>query len=148
MPATDRMPTAAKLVSAILLAVVAWLACDAIRPLLPEQTRFGWFNHVGAGIGLIVGWRVIGIRVQGTFFEAISAGLTGAAALVFWNLLVQSFNEMLANALARRYSGPFEGLVGVFYIAIDYLQYLADPTVLAIIIGGSVLTAVVANRFA
>ncbi len=148
MPLTDSMPTAAKLVSAILLAAVAWFACDAIRPLLPEQTQFGWFNYLGAGIGLIVGWRVIGRRVQGGMFEALSGGLTGAAALVFWNLLAQSFNQMLANALSRKYSGPLEGLVGVFYIAVDYTQYLADLRVLAIIIGGSVLTALVANRFA
>lgn len=148
MPLSDTMPTAAKLVAAIMLAGVAWFASDAIRPLLPEQTQFGWFNEVSAGIGLIVGWRVIGTRVQGGFLEAFSGGLTGAVALVFWNLFAQSLNQMLANALDRKYDGPFEGLVGIFYIAVDYAQYLADPTVLGIIFGGGIVTGIVANRFA
>lgn len=148
MPLTDRMPTAAKAVSAVLLAVVSWFAADAVRPLLPEQTQFGWFNEVAVLIGLLVGWRVMGNRVQGGFVEAFSAGLTGAAALVFWNLFVQSFNEMLGNALDRKYDGPFEGLIAVFYIAVDYAQYLLDPTVAGIIVIGSSLSALVANRFA
>jgi hypothetical protein len=142
------MPTAAKAVSAVLLAVVAWLAADAVRPLLPEQTQFGKFNEVAALIGLLVGWRVLGNRVQGGFIEAFSGGLTGAAALVFWNLFVQSFNEMLGNALDRKYDGPFEGLIDVFYIGVDYAQYLLNPTVAGVILGGSIITALVANRFA
>lgn len=148
MPLSETMPTAAKLVSAILLAGVAWAACEAIRPLMPEQTQFGWFNYVGAGIGLVVGWRVIGSRVRGGILQAVSAGLTGSAALVFWNLLAQSTNEMLAQALERRYDGPFEGLVAVFDIAVDYGQYLMDTTVLVILIGGGLVTALVANRVA
>lgn len=148
MPLTDKMPTAAKAVSAVLLAMVGWFGANAIVPLLPEQTQIGLFKEVAALIGILVGWRVVGRRVQGGFFEAISGGLTGAAALVFWNLFAQSMNEMLGNALDRQYGGPFEGLIDVFYIAIDYSQYLVDSTVLGIIIGGSALTGIVANRFA
>jgi hypothetical protein len=142
------MPTAAKLVSALLLAVVGWFAADAVRPLMPEQTQFGRFNEVAALIGVLVGWRVVGNRVQGGITEAFSGGLTGAAALVFWNLFVQSFNTMLGNALDRKYDGPFEGIIAVFYIAMDYAQYLTDTTVLSIIIVGGVVTGIIANRFA
>jgi len=148
MPLTDDMPTSAKVVSAIGLAIVGWFASEAIRPLLPEQTQFGWFNQVNVVLGLLCGWRVTGKRVQGGFVEAFSGGLTGAAALTFWALFVQSFNLMLADALARRLDGPFEGLIAVFYNAIDYGQYLLNGTVAGIIIGGGILTGVVANRFA
>ena len=83
MPLTDRMPTAAKLFAALGLAAVGWFASEAIRPLMPPHTQFGWFNQVNVVLGLICGWRVTGRRVGGTFSEAISAGLTGVIALVF-----------------------------------------------------------------
>lgn len=148
MPITDHMPTAAKAIAAVMFAVVGWFGADAIRPLMPEQTQFGRFNEVAALIGLIVGLRVVGNRVQGGLIEAFSGGLTGAVALVFWNLFAQGLYKMLENALDRKYDGPVEGLIAVFHIAIDYMQYLADPTVLGIILGGGILTGLVANRFA
>lgn len=148
MPLTDRMPTAAKAISALMLAAVAWFAADAIRPLLPEQTQFGRFNEVAALIGLLVGWRVLGNRVQGGVIAAFSGGLTGAAALVFWNLFAQSLYKMLENSLDRKYDGPLEGVIAIFSIALEYAQYLVDPTVLGIIVGGAVVTGLVANRFA
>ncbi len=92
MPLTDNMPTSAKMVAAIGLAIVGWFASEAIRPHLPEQTQFGWFNQVNVGLGLICGWKVTGKRVQGGLAEALSGGLTGAAALTFWALFAQSFN--------------------------------------------------------
>ena len=148
MPLTDKMPTAAKLVAAIGLAIVGWFASEAVRPLMPEQTNFGWFNQVNVLLGVLVGWRVVGNRVAGGLTEAISGGFTGAVALTFWAVFVQSFNTMLGDALDRKYDGPFEGLIGVFYIAIDYAQYLANTTVLGIILIGGLIVGLVANRFA
>ena len=147
MPLTDNMPTAAKMVAAVGLAAVGWFTSDAIRPLLPEHTDFGRFNEVNLIIGFICGWRVTGKRVQGGLTEAFSGGLTGAAALVFWGLFAQSFNTMLANALDRKYDGPFEGLVGIFYIGVEYAQYLLNAQVIGIIVIGGILTGLVANRF-
>ncbi|WP_371224131.1 TrgA family protein [Roseovarius sp. 2305UL8-3] len=141
------MPTSAKMVAAVGLAIVGWFGSEAIRPLLPEQTQFGWFNQVNVALGLICGWRVTGKRVQGGLTEALSGGLTGAAALTFWGLFAQSFNLMLADALAGRHGGPFEGLIAVFYNAVDYGQYLLDAKVIGIIVGGGILTGLIANRF-
>ena len=49
------MPTAARLVAAILLAILGWVLSDIVRPLMPEGTSFGWFNYVNSFIGLCVG---------------------------------------------------------------------------------------------
>lgn len=145
MPLTDRMPTAAKLVGAFGLALVGWFASEAIRPLMPPQTNFGKFNEVNVVLGLLCGWIVVGKRVSGSTAEGISAGLTGAAALVFWGLFVQSFNLMLDNALNRKYEGPFEGLVAIFNIGVDFAQYLANSTVIGIIVIGGIVTGLAAN---
>lgn len=148
MPLTDSMPTAAKFFAAIGLGIVGWVGSDAIRPLLPEQTDFGWFNFVNLGLGILIGWRVVGRRVGGTFSEAISAGLTGAAALVFWGLFAQSFNLMLKKALEKRYDGPFEGVLDIFKIGTEYGVYLLDGTVIGIIAGGGILVGIFADWIA
>ena len=99
MPITDNMPTIARLVSAIGLGAVSWFGSEIFRPLMPPQTAFGWFNEVNVALGLWSGWSVIGTRLRRGYSQAINAGLTGIAVLVFWALFLQSFNLMLDNAL-------------------------------------------------
>ena len=148
MPLSDNMPTAAKLIGAIGLAAVGWFASEAIRPLMPPHTDFGWFNQVNVALGLICGWRVLGKRVGGGFSEAISAGLTGAAALVFWGVFVQAFNQMLDFALEKKYDGPFEGIIGVFNLMLEFGANLLDAKVIGIIVIGGLLTGILADRVA
>lgn len=148
MSAYERMPTAAKLFAAVGMAAVGWYGSEAIRPLLPDHTNFGWFNQVNVVLGIICGWRVVGRRVGGTFSEAVSAGLTGSVALVFWGLFAQSFNLMLKDALDKKYKGPFDGIMGIFNNAMDYGQYLVDGTVIGIILVGGILTGVFADWIA
>lgn len=148
MPLTDRMPTAAKLVTALGLAAVGWLASEAVRPLLPEQTQFGWFNEVNVALGLVCGWVVTGSRMGHGISNAIGAGLTGGGALVFWGLLGQSVYRMLENSLARKYDGPMEGIVAVFEIGVDFGRYLADARVLGIVVIGGIVTGLAGEALA
>jgi len=145
MPLTDKMPTAAKFFAALGLAAVGWIASEAIRPLLPPHTDFGWFNQVNVVLGVICGWRVTGRRVGGTFSEAISAGLTGVISLVFWGLFVQSFNLMLDEALEKKFKGPFEGIMGIFDNAMEFGVFLIDGKVIGIILIGGILTGLFAD---
>ena len=145
MPLTDRMPTAAKMAAAFCLAAVAWHASELIRPLMPDGTDFGYFNYVNVGLGLLCGWFVIGTRVGRTYTESFSAGLTGMAALVFWGLFLQSFNEMLKLALQNRYTGPVEGLIAIFEIGIDFGSHLLDAKLIATLVIGGIVAGVVAE---
>ena len=139
MPTTDHMPTASKGFAALGLAIIAWYGSEMFRPLMPDGTDFGWFNEVNVALGLLAGWFVIGSRLGRGLSDGISAGLTGVAALVFWVLLFQSFNEMLRLALERRYQGPVEGLVAVFEIAVDYGSRLAHVPLAILLIGGGIV---------
>lgn len=140
MPLTDHMPTTGKAVAAIGLAAIAWYASEMIRPLMPEGTDFGWFNEFNVFLGLLVGWVVIGTRLNRGYLDGISAGLTGVVALIFWALFFQSLNEMLRLALESRYSGPVQGLVAVFEIAVDYgTQILHGPLAILLFGGGAAL---------
>lgn len=145
MPLTDRMPTAAKLVAALLLAGLAWIGSEMYRPLMPPDTNFGWFNEVNLVLGLLCGWFVLGSRAGHGYPESIGAGLTGLGALLFWALFVQSFNEMLKRALEKRYDGPVEGLVSIFEIGIDFGQYLLDGPLIGVLVGGSIVIGLIAE---
>jgi hypothetical protein len=139
MPYTDRMPTAGKFVTALGLAALGWIASEMIRDLMPPHTDFGTFNYVNAVLGLLCGWFVAGTRLGYGYRYGLSAGLTGIVALVFWGLFLQSFNQMIAESLRKRYGGPFEAFEGMFNIAVDYGQYLLNGPLWAVLLGGGLL---------
>ncbi|SLN61359.1 hypothetical protein PEL8287_03320 [Roseovarius litorisediminis] len=145
MPQTDRMPTMAKMFAAACLAAVAWVGSEMFRPLMPPDTAFGWFNEVNVVLGLLCGWVVTGSRVGNGISEAIGAGLTGVAALIFWALFVHSFNEMLGRALDRRYEGPVEALVSVFELGVEYGAYMLNGPFIGFLVAGGIVTGLVAE---
>ena len=76
---------------------------------------------------------------------AASGGLGGVAALVFWGLLVQSINEMLARALDRNYGGPVEALEGLAAVAVEFGAVLLDARVIGALLLGGIVTGGVAE---
>ena len=145
MPLTSHMPTMGKLFAAAGLAAVGWIASEIIRPLMPPQTNFGAFNWVNLGLGVLCGWIVVGTRLGHGYRQGGGAGLTGAAALVFWGLFAQSFNTMLGNALRRKYDGPMEAITAIFEIALDYGQYLLDQNLIGLLIVGGLVVGLMAE---
>lgn len=120
MRPTERMPTAAKLVSAIGLAGLAWYASRIVKAIWPVEESFGLFSEYCALVGLIVGWAVMGKRLGRGYMQGISAGLTALFALLFWLFLTLSFYEMIGRSLDLRYKGPIEAIMGMVDIAKEY----------------------------
>lgn len=145
MPVTDQMPTMGKLAAAIGLGILGWVGSDLFRPLMPEDTNFGWFNYVNSVLGVICGWRVTGSRLGRGYAEGFSAGLTGVGALVFWAVLLQSLNEMLKRALENRYDGAIEGLTSMFELASKYVMTMLDGTLIGVLLTGGVLVGVLSE---
>jgi len=131
------VPTAAKLVAAVVFAAVAFLAGSVYIPLLPEGTQAGWFAAVCAGFGAVIGWMVMGgLAGRGTT-AAMGHGVRTAVTIVFWTGLFFSIREMVLRSMNLRYDGPMEAVIGTFDIAIDYGRLLADPQLLAVLgLGG------------
>jgi hypothetical protein len=133
------MPTAARLVAAILLAILGWVLSDLIRPLMPEGTDFGWFNYVNAFIGLCVGWIVMGSRAGRGLVSVINNGITGAAVMVVWGLAVHSSYEMFRLAMRNRYDGPMEAVTAIFLIASEFGIMIATVPVIVTFFIGAVI---------
>lgn len=143
------MPTAARLVAALCLGGLGLIVSGLIVPYLPEGTDVGYLPVVNLGLGLLCGWIVVGKRASGdlTLTEAVTLGLTGGAALVFWGLFVQGCNEMVRLAMRNRYDGPFEAIMAIFEIGTEYGKLLIAPEILGTLFLGSLVTGVLA-RFA
>jgi cation transport ATPase len=139
------MPDAARLVSALFLALIAFIVSGQIMPLMPEGTDFGYFTWINVALGLICGWVVMGKRAGRGVTAAINNGVTGVVSLVFWALFVQGAYEMFRLAMRNRYGGPFEALAAIFTIAVEYGLILLAPSILFTLLIGGVLAGFAAD---
>ncbi|MFW2541612.1 TrgA family protein [Primorskyibacter sp. 2E107] len=134
------MPTAAKLVAALCLAALGFGVSELIKTLMPASTAFGSFSFINAGLGLVVGWIVVGNRAGRGQAAAVGNGITGVVSLVFWGLFIQAVNEMVKKAMQHHYDGPVEAFVAVFQIMVDFGAMLLDPKVLLALLCGALVT--------
>ena len=139
------MPTAAKLVAALAIAAVGWFAAEAFKTLMPPETVWGNFTPICAGIGAIVGWRVLGARAGRGLQSALGVGLSASAVLVGVVLFLFSGREMVLRALDRRYDGPMDATVSVFGIMLEYGSRMGDVQLLGILIGGGLMAGLLAE---
>lgn len=133
------MPTAARLVAAILLAVLAYILSELVKPLMPEGTAFGAFNFINAFVGLCVGWVVMGSRAGRGFVNGINNGITGVVVLFIWCLAIHASYEMFRLSMRNRYDGPMEAITAIFLIASEFALTIFTPTVM----GAAVLGALI-----
>ncbi len=142
------MPSAARLVAAIGLAILAFVASGMIIPLLPENTNVGYFPFINMAIGALCGWFVMGKRAGRGATAAINNGFTGMVSLVFWALFVQGGYEMIRLAMRNRYDDAFESLIAIFEIMINHAKILMDaPLVVTLIVGGVITGLLTENAW-
>lgn len=133
------MPTAGKLVAALLFAALGFVAAELFKPAMPDGTSFGPFSFICAGIGAVSGWLVIGPRAGGGRAVGISTGLQAALTMAFFCLLGFSIYLMVGLSLRKIYDGPMEAISGVFELMIEHgLLMLSVPVLGVLLIGGPI----------
>lgn len=138
------MPTASRLVAAICLGLLAIIVSGQVTPLLPEGRSVGpWFTPVNVIVGMATGWGVMGPRAGRGRISAVNNGVTGVAAMVFWAVFVHATDEMVHLAMRNRYDGPFEAILAILYIGIDYARLIATIPVIAMLLAGGVAAGLV-----
>lgn len=124
------MPTASRLVAALCLMVIAFMVSTMIIANGEEGKDYGHFTTVNVILAAVCGWKIMGKRAGNGLTSAVNNGLTGVASLVFWGLFLQGANEMIRLAMRHRYDGPFEALLSIFQISIDFGKLLWTPEIL------------------
>ena len=132
------MPDAARLIAAICIGVIAYVASLQIVPLIPESTDFGAFAYMNAILGIVTGWTIMGKRAGRGVTAAINNGLGGALVLVIWGLFLHACYQMFDRALDNWYSGFFAAIAAIFQFMAEYALILLDPLLLFTLAAGGV----------
>ena len=134
------MPTAAKLVAAVMLAAVMALTVMNYIPNLPEGTQVGHLREIAAFVGLVTGWLAVGARPGESFADSLSNGLRGAAIATALVLLFGSGVVMINRSMHHMYDGPMDAVIGVFELVAKYGALMGTPGVVGTLIVGGALT--------
>lgn len=137
------MPTAARLIAALCLALLALAVSYEVMPHMPESTDFGYFVPLNIALGGICGWAFLGRHTGLGRIGAINNGIAGVAVLVFWGLAAQGTYEMFRLAMTHRYRDPLEAIFGIFELSVGYAQVLIAPEILATLVIGGVLAGLI-----
>ncbi|WP_171168442.1 TrgA family protein [Ruegeria sp. HKCCA0370] len=140
------MPTASRLVAAVCLVVLAFLVSSMVIENGEEGKDYGYFTYVNMALGAICGWKIMGKRAGRGWTAGINNGLTGVASLLFWALFVQGCYRMFDLAMRNRYGGPFEAVMAIFSIGIDYGKQLIYPEILVALAIGAVVAGLATEQ--
>lgn len=142
------MPSATNLFAAVAMGILAVIVSGFVPPLLDEGTDMGYFFHVNALLGIVIGWKVVGSRTGRGWVAGINAGLTGVVALLFWAIFVQACNEMVRLAMRNRFDGAFEALTAIFSIGVEWFLMVMTLPIITTFLIGAVAVGLVAESAA
>lgn len=141
------MPTAGKLIGAILFAALAFYVSEQVKLGIPEGVALTLLSPINALLGLAMGWRIMGERAGEGFVPATGYGLTTVFAITFWSLLIWSGYEMLRRAVRGRYDGPMDAMLGMGDLMLEYATLIVTPPVVGSAVIGSFICAMVTEYF-
>lgn len=139
------MPTMTKLTAAVFFAAVAYFSAQAFQDGMPANTRFGHFNLICAGLGVLSGWWVMGRAAGQGYRRSAAAGVKTSAVFVAWALLVFSIILMMRKAFLKRYASPMEAIVDIFSLALEHGTLVFRPEVLSVLLLGGIIGGLTAE---
>ena len=142
------MPTAGRLFGAITFGILAWCVTAAATPYFIDALPPEFWQPLSVGIGIFIGWTVVGKRTGLGYRSGFGNGITGAVVVGFWLLFVVAFEEMIVKSMRGNYDGVVDSLVGVFELMLDFGIRLGQPEVGVILFVGGVIAALSAEIFA
>ncbi|WP_309666899.1 TrgA family protein [Tabrizicola sp.] len=140
------MPTAAKLVAAVVFAIVGWIAANAHVPALGEAVNVGAFRELVGLLGMLIGWRVMGPAVGHGYQAALGSGIKTAVVLAFLALLIFSTREMVLTSMKMRYDGPVDAVLAIFQLMLEHAQKMLTFNVIIVLVVGGLVGGVISER--
>lgn len=137
------MPTFAKLFGAVGFAALFIGASFLMVPLFPFCLTPWYFTEFNGGIALFLGWQIAGGRAGLGTMSGISNGITALVAIAFCTLALHGFTQMLLRSAELRYNGLMQAMMSGIGISFDLAVVLAKPTVIAVLLAGSILIGIV-----
>ena len=143
------MPTAGRLVAAIVFAALMYYVSLLTIEQMDEGTAPKYFALINAAIGAVLGWIVAGSRARGPWLGAVSYGLTAMVAILFWTLLAHAFVAMVKGAMRGRYgANATEAVVDVFRLMMESGMLMLTPMIIGVVVGGAIVAGLITEWFA
>ncbi len=142
------MPTAARLVAALSIALIAWIVTFQVIEGLPDHANLGNLMPMSVLMGAFCGWTILGRRADFGRMGAVNGigiGLSTVAMTIFWTLFIVAGKEALRLSMARRFDGPMEAIYSMFPTMGEYGLLLLTQTILIALIGGGAIAGVLAH---
>jgi len=124
------MPTAARLTGAIMFGIASWIYIELSTPYFPEAQLPPYWSYMPFLVGVVLGWTFAGSRAGNGYPTAFANGLTTGFGILFWAYFIMSFLDMIERSLRRDYAGPFEAILSVFDIMINWVEIFFIPSLL------------------
>ena len=139
------MPTATKLLSALIFAGLGWVLASFLVDTLTVDFTWKRLPLVVVIAGLYLGWQFVGVRARDGFRAALSAGLTAAVLVLVFTVLASGFATMMERALNKRYRGLMTGLEEMFGMIGSNFVAVARADVAVIVVVGGLLGGLIAG---
>lgn len=114
------MPTAAKLIGALLLFGVGWGAALGAVATLPDGTQATYLPLAVALIGCWQGWSVLGRHAGCGMRAGVAHGLRAAIQMVVIALAAFALREMFLRSTDLRYGGAGDATVATLDLFLEY----------------------------
>ena len=142
------MPTAAKLVASIYFAGLAFLAASLVVPYLPEGSDPGNMAYWATFFGFLAGYRWSGRRAGSGLRSGFGLGWTTVFLAVLWCLMAFAGKETYDRSVKLRYEGVMDAIKGWIGLILEYMQFLAHPDIIALLVIGGLFGGWLTERTA
>ncbi|UWQ20312.1 TrgA family protein [Jannaschia sp. W003] len=146
------MPTPAKLVAAVAMAIIAWLTAEAVhRYALPEGVSIGRGREILAAMGLVMGWRMIGRQATGIrgrgdrLVNGLTMGLACALSLAVLAVFLHAFYVMILESMDLAYNSPGKAFSGWMGFVMRDAAIAWNPYVLVMLFGGGAVAGLLSG---
>jgi len=137
------MPTAAKLVASIMLAISGFIVVIVVVNVYPDAARRSVGLTSAAVItGLFVGWRGLGRRISDDEGSGVTSGLKAGVAMFIWVIFLYALENMIAGIKDNLYYQPMTALLVIPAGMIRYGQMAMNVP----LIGTMVVLAAISGK--
>lgn len=134
------MPTFAKLLGAIVFAVVGFWAAVTYNGHLPDNVSLPKLPFAMAGLGVVLGWYSMGGVAGKGWRESIAYGLRTSVLIGFIAMFGVAFLLMLRKSTNQMYrADPLAAVLDVPDLMYQYGHYMFNQDVLVALGAGGVL---------
>ncbi len=137
------MPTAAKLVAAIFLAISGVIVVTVVVNVYPDAARRSvGMTSAAVLMGIIIGWRGLGRQIADDEGSGVVSGLRSGIAMFVWVVFLFGLGDMIIGIMDNAYYQPMTALLVIPAGMIKYGQMALNVPIL----GTMLVLAAVAGK--